>query len=385
MVVVFGAQISFGVFFKPILTEFGWTRAETSGPFALCIILGGFLAIVSGRLSDRFGPKMVVSIGGLIIAAGYLLMSTITNLFQLYIYFGVLVAAGTSTMYVPLVSLIARWFTKRRGLMSGIGVAGIGFGIGVIPALASQLIVSFNWRTSLLILGVATLVLLLVLAQLLKRMPPEIVSNSEGTIVESSTTYSNLEFSLKEALKTRQFWMIFFTWSLYGIFFQAGMVHIVPYATDLGLSAVVAATILTIIGLVGVFGRISLGFISDKLGNKTTVFVSFLIIGLAYLGLSLISSIWMLYVFAVFFGALCGVGILLIPTIAEYFGFKDLGAISGVIVFANSLGGALSPPLAGAIFDMSGSYGIAFVCCSISGFAAGIIVWLLKPTSLIQR
>ena len=75
----------------------------------------------------------------------------------------------------------------------------------------------------------------------------------------------------------------------------------------------------------------------------------------------------------------------MIPTIAEYFGFKDLGAISGVIVFANSLGGAVSPPLAGAIFDMSGSYDIAFVCCSISGFAAGFIVWLLKPTSLIQR
>jgi sugar phosphate permease len=381
MVIVYGSQISFGVFFKPMLTEFGWTRAETSGPFALCMIVSGLLTIISGRLSDRFGPKIVVSIGGMIIAAGYLLMSTVSSLWQLYLYFGIVVAAGSSAMYVPIVSLIATWFTKRRGLMSGIGIAGVGFGIGVIPASASQLIVSFNWRTSLFIVGIASLILIVLLAQLLKRVPEHSVSQRGDERNNLPEQLSNKGFLLKDALKTLQFWMIFVAWIFYGFYFQAGMVHIVPHATDLGLSAVVAATVLTIIGIVGGFGRISLGFIGDKLGNKTTVFVSFIISGLTYLGLSLSSSIWMLYVFAVIFGALCGVGILLIPFIAEYYGFRELGAISGVVVFANSLGGAISPPLAGAIFDASGSYEIEFVSCAVLGIAAGIIVWLLKPIS----
>jgi MFS family permease len=379
MVIVFGAQISFGVFFKPMLNEFGWTRAETSGPFALCMIVSGVLTIVSGRLSDKFGPRIVVTVGAIIIGAGYLLMSTISSLWQLYLYFGILVAAGTSAMYVPIVALIAKWFTRGRGLMSGIGIAGIGFGIGVIPATASQLIVSFNWRTSLLIIGIGSAVLLVLIAQLLKEPPTEQVSKSEGPNRDTPGSNPKKGISLEQAFKTKQLWMMFIAWIFYGFFFQVGMVHIVPYATDLGLTVVVAASVLTTIGIVGGFGRIFLGLIGDRLGNRKTVFTSFLITGLAYTGLSLSHSIWMLYTFAAIFGALCGVGVLLIPTIAEYFGFKDLGTISGVIVFANSLGGALSPPLAGAVFDVTGSYEIAFIMCGFFGIAAGIIVWLLKP------
>lgn len=375
MVLVFGSQISFGVFFKPILTEFGWSRAETAGPFALCMILSGFLTIVSGRLSDRFGPKIVVSIGGIILSAGYLLMSTITSLWQLYLYFGVLVAAGTSTMYVPLVALIARWFTRRRGLMSGIGVAGIGFGIGVVPATASQLILAFNWRISLLIVGFSCLVLIVLLAQLLKTTRSITGLNGGNPTKDTPIT----GFSFREALGTRQFWMILFAWAFYGFFFQVGMVHIVPYATDLKLSVVVAATVLTIIGIVGVGGRISLGFISDRIGNRTTIFSSFIMTGLAYFGLTFNSSIWMLYLFAIIFGALCGIGILLIPLVAEYYGLKELGVISGVMVFANSTGGAISPPLAGAIFDSTGTYHLAFFLCGLCGIASGIIISLIKP------
>jgi MFS family permease len=377
MVLVFGSQISFGVFFKPILSEFGWSRAETSGPFALCMIISGLLTIVSGRFSDKFGPKIVVSIGGIILATGYLLMSTINSLWQLYLYFGVLVAAGTSTMYVPLVSLIAKWFTRRRGLMSGIGVAGIGFGIGVVPATASQLILAFNWRISLLIVGFTCLILIILLAQLLRKTPLE-TETDEGSKIKVKLDLTG-GFLFREALVTRQFWMILIAWLFYGFFFQVGMVHIVPYATDLKLSATVAATVLTIIGIVGVFGRISLGFTSDRLGIKTTVFSSFAIIGIAYFGLALSNSIWTLYIFAFIFGALCGVGILLIPMIAEYYGFKELGLISGVMVFANSIGGAISPPLAGAIFDSMGNYQLAFILCGICGTTAGIMIWLIKP------
>jgi MFS family permease len=378
MTLAYGAQNTFGVFFKPMSNEFGWDRAETSGPFALCIMLSGLLGIVSGRLSDRFGSRKVVSLGGIILGLGYILMSLINGLWQLYLFYGVLVAVGLSAIYIPLVAMIARWFTKRRGLMSGIGISGIGFGIAVMPAIASQLVVRFKWRIPLLVIGGILIVLIPLLAQLLRNAPetgsPPDSQGNQGKEIPAPEE----GFSFEEAAKTRQFWMIFAAWILYGFFYQIGIVHIVPYATDLGMSAVAAATILTTIGLVGVLGRISLGFISDRLGNWYTVFTSYALMGLAYIGLAVSHSVWMLYLFAVIFGFLFGIGILLIPIVAEYFGFKELGVISGIIVFSNSMGGAIGPPLAGGIFDATGSYHLAFLSCAATGLAAGLIIWLLK-------
>ena len=378
MVVVYGAQASFGVFFKPMLNQFGWNRAETSGPFALYMVVSGVLSFVSGRLADRFGPRKVVAVGGLILGVGYLLTSQIQNLWQLYLCYGVLVAAGSSAMYVPPVAMLAKWFTKRRGLMSGVGISGIGFGIGVVPTAATQLIVSYDWRVALLVVGSVSLVLLLILAQLL-RASPEAADATANKRQKDAAQNTLKGFSFREAVKSRPFWMIFIAWLFYGFFFQLGVVHIVPYATDLGMTAVAAATVLTVIGIVGIFGRVSLGLVGDKFGNKKTVFISFGVMAVGFLGLSLSGTIWMLYLFAVIFGALSGIGILVVPTLADYFGFKELGTISGAVVFANCLGGAISPPLAGAIFDSTGKYLAAFIICAVLGLGAAVIIRLLKP------
>jgi MFS family permease len=379
MVFTYGTQSSFGVFFKPMLNEFGWTRAETAGPFALLMMVSGACSIISGRLSDRFGARKVVSLGAIILGTGYILTSRITGLWQLYVFYGVLVAAGSSAMYVPPVTMIAKWFSRRRGLMSGFGISGIGFGIGIMPAISSQLIVSFEWRTALLAVGATSLVAILLLAQLLKVKPapasPAGDKENQAGIVSPAR-----EYSFREAVKTHQYWLIFVAWIFYGYMFQIGVVHSVPYATDLGMTAVAAATVLTVIGIIGTAGRVSLGFVGDRIGIKTTVYVSYGLMAAAYLGLSVSRTVGMLYAFAVIFGALSGVGILLVPIVAERYGFKELGIISGTIVFANSLGGAISPPLAGAIFDGTGSYRWAFISCAILGLAASLVIWRLGPT-----
>ncbi|MBP1707419.1 MAG: sugar phosphate permease, partial [Chloroflexi bacterium] len=139
MVTVFGSQLSFGVFFKPMLSEFGWTRAATAGPFSMSMLIGGALAFISGRLGDRFGPRKVVTAGAILVGLGYLLTSRISSLWQFYLFYGVIVSIGAGSIYVPLVSLIARWFGRRRGLMAGIAISGIGIGIAVVPTIASQL------------------------------------------------------------------------------------------------------------------------------------------------------------------------------------------------------------------------------------------------------
>lgn len=166
-----GTYTSFGVFFKPLSSEFGWTRAMTSGAYSLNMILWGSLSIITGRLNDRFGPRIVITACGFIFGAGYLLMSRISALWQFYLFYGVIIAIGLSGCFTPIASTITRWFTKRRGLATGIVISGIGVGTIIIPPLASQLISIYGWRTSYTILGITTLVLLIISAQFLRRDP----------------------------------------------------------------------------------------------------------------------------------------------------------------------------------------------------------------------
>jgi MFS family permease len=381
MVLVYGAQYCFGVFFKPMIADFGWSRAATSGPFALYSIVGGCLAVVSGRLSDRLGSRLIITIGGLIFGVGYLLTSRIGNLWQLYLFFGFIAAAGFSAIYSPLVATITRWFPQKRGLMAGIGISGIGFGIGIMPVFASALIAGTNWRTSMLIVGTICLVLSILLARLIKEAPAPSATMpvDPGPQPRRLTNFKELSFG--QAVKTTHFWLFFTAWICYRFFFQLGLVHIVPYASDIGLSVTTAATVLTVIGLVGTAARIVLGFSGDRFGHKTVVMISFTALAVSYFGLAASGSIWMLYVFGILYGCFSGIGVLLGPILTEFFGFKTLGVIVGAMMLAFALGGAVSPPLAGAIFDLTGSYQVAFMVSGLLGLASAILMFMLKPTA----
>jgi MFS family permease len=380
MTMVSGAQASFGVFFKPMISEFGWTRASTALPFSLNLILSGVFGIFAGRLSDRLGPRVVVAVGGIIMGAGYILMSRITNLSGLYLTYGFLVALGSSAMYVPLVSMVTRWFPHRRGLMVGIGISGIGFGIGVVPTIASQIMISHDWRESLLLVGAVSAVLIAVLAQILKPQPDPQLLDDAGK-GKKSLPLPDIGIPFNQALKTRQFWMIFTSWLLYGFFYQVGAVHAVPYATDIGMSALAATSLLTIIGLVGIAGRSTLGYTGDKFSNKATLAVGFILMAAAFIGLAVFRNVGMLYGYAIIYGMFSGVGVVLASINAEHFGLQSLGAITRAIVFGNNLGGAIGPALAGYIYDKQDSYRLAFILCGLAGIAAGITIWSLKPTS----
>jgi MFS family permease len=374
---MYGAQGCFGVFFKPMSGEFGWSRAETAGPFALCMVVSGVLSIFSGRLGDRFGCRKLVSAGGFLFGMGYVLMSRITNLWQLYLFY-LLVAVGVSTLYVPVVSLIARWFAKRRGLISGISTSGVGVGIVVMPPICSRLIESFGWRIPLVALGIILIVLIVPLGQLLKNAP----ENGNMLVSRESSRKPVLEtgkgITFNQALRMSPFWLISIAWLCYGFFYQTAVVHIVPYATDIGMSAISAATVLMVIGITGTIGRLTLGYVADRLGNMFTTYVSCGIIGLCYLGLLFSSGLWALYLFAFIFGYVVAFGLLLIPIIAEYFGLLDVGVISGFGIFTYYVGGALGPLTAGGIFDTAGSYHWAFAACAAAGLIGALLIWLAR-------
>ncbi|MFC1894121.1 MFS transporter, partial [Chloroflexota bacterium] len=261
MLAMYGLYYAFGVFFKPVLTDFGWTRAMTSGAFSLAMVVRGSLAIVTGRITDRFGPRLVLTICGLLLGLGYLLMSQISEIWQLYLFYGVIIGTGMGGSYVPPMTTVARWFVKRRSTMTGIVLAGIGIGGFVAPPVATRLIATYDWRISYTILGSVVLVIVVIAAQLLRRDPAQVGqlpygANEQDEPVSQSGTHG---LSLKEALHTKQFWVVFAMVFSLGFCLFAILVHLVPHATDLGISATSAANILaTILGL-SIVGKVVLG------------------------------------------------------------------------------------------------------------------------------
>lgn len=371
---------SFGVFFKPVLNEFGWTRAVTSGAYSLNMIINGVFCFISGRLADRFGPKLVISIGACFVGLGYLLMPTVQSEWQYYLYYGVLLSIGMGCIVVPLLSTVARWFTKGRGLASGIVVAGIGIGIMVMPQVANKLIATYDWRTSFLIIGIAAFILIIVFAQLLRR-PPAQKSSSSGDVKYSGSQNSQIQgLSTAEAMRTGACWIIFFMGIFLCVSIQTVMVHIVAHATDIGFSATTAATILSAVGLVSVFGKISMGSFGDRKGNRNAMLIVSVLMALAFLWLRFAGELWTLYIFSAIFGfAYAGFSAVQSPLVAEYFGLRSHGAILGIAQVGGAIGGALGSFLSGYIFDTTGSYNWAFIMCASLGLASLIITILMKP------
>ena len=384
VIIAHGAQYTFGIFFKPILTEFDWTRVATSGAFSLYLVLWGFLGILVGRLNDSFGPRIVMTVCGFFLGLGYLLMSQIGAIWQLYLFYGVIIAIGMSGAWVPLISTVPRWFVKRRGMMTGIVTSGSGIGTILLSLVASRLISDHGWRLSYIIVGGGVLVLLMLAAQFLRRDPRQVGQLPYGgnEVKEGSLNSPAEGFCFREAIGTRLFWMVCAIFFCFGFNLYTVMVHIVLHAMELGIPPIVAASIIAVIGGVNTAGRIVIGSAGDIIGNKRCLIISFILLVAALLWVMVAREMWMLYLFAVIFGfGYGGLAALMSPVPAELFGLRSLGTIVGAVMCSFTIGGAIGPVLAGSIFDMTGSYNSAFLTCVAVGVTGIILSALLRPTS----
>lgn len=375
---MWGTFHSFGVFLKPIATELGWTRATISGAFSLSFILMGLLGMVAGKLTDRFGPRVVIVVCGFLLGLGLGLMSQISTIWQLYLFYGAFIGAGMSGCVPSLMSTVARRFFRRRGMMTGIAISGLGVGVLVMSPLANWLISVHGWRTSFFIIGIIVLVLVILPAQLLRRHPRQTGQLSGDGDVERNDL-QRIGFSLREAIHSQQFWM--FGVALVCVFLgiEAVLLHIVPHAIGLGISAANAATVLAVIGGLGTIGRVVIGSASDRIGNKPALIICFVLVSIALFWLLVAEELWMLYLFAVIFGfGYGGTAALLSPSVAELFGLRSHGSILGVILFSVTIGEASGPVLAGHIFDMTHGYSLAFLLCALVIVIGLILVSFLK-------
>lgn len=266
--------------------------------------------------------------------------------------------------------------------MTGIVAAGIGVGALVVPPLANLLIANYQWRTSYMILGIVVIVVVIACSQFLKRDPTQTgqLPHGENEVNETELNIDVVPFSLKQAMGTRQFWMVVLMLFCSGFCLYAIQVHLAPHVTDMGISASSAATILAAVGGASIVGRAVLGSIGDRIGNRRAYLLGYCLIAAALLWLIASRELWNFYLFAVIFGLAYGnCDTQQSPLVAALFGLTSHGLIFGVVAFGYAMGAALGPFIAGYVYDTTGNYQMAFILCVIIGVVGIILSALLRP------
>jgi MFS transporter, OFA family, oxalate/formate antiporter len=381
--VCIGAMFTYGVFFKEFQAEFGWSRAMISGASSLGFLFMGAFGILAGRLNDKIGPRVIIMVSGTSLGLGYLFMSRLQAPWQLYLLYGLLAGIGFSTHDVITLSTVARWFLKRRGMITGIVKVGTGLGQLVVPLIAAVFIAKYGWRTSYIILGSVVLILLVAVAQIMRRDPQEMGllpdggSNGPDSEGNGSTEQG---VPLRAAVRTRQFWTMCV--AEFAVFFclLTMIVHIVPHGTDLGLPTGTAAGVLATIGGVSMLGRIVMGTANDRIGGKRSLIICFIVLLCGLLWLQVAQEAWMLFLFAVIYGfAHGGFFTVVSPTVAELFDTGSHGVLFGIVLFCGTIGGAIGPLLGGYIFDLTGSYQTLFFILTGVTVIGFVLIIMLRP------
>ncbi len=384
-----GTRYSFGVFFKSIESEFGLSRAATSAVTSAYWLLIFIFAIFAGWALDKYGPRIVILVMGVFTGLSLLLTSQTSSFWQLFITYSLLLSMGTGPLYNVIMATVSRWFDKKRGLALGIGGSGPGLGTFVMAPLATYLISSFGWRMAYIIIGLIAWLIVIPLSRLLRKDPYEIgilpdgeKSGSGKTGKDEPQKEDSLEptgLSLLQASKNRNFWFFGSIWLLFSFCYLLVLTHIVPHATDMGLSAAKAASVLSLLSVTSIVGRVLMGRVSDRMGRKATAIMCSLLQAGAMVWLIASQDLWMLYIFAVVYGfSFGGLDPPITALIGDTFGLRNIGVIMGALMFGWAVGAAIGPVVGGLIFDFSNSYFMAFLIGAIAMLAVALLVALIR-------
>jgi MFS family permease len=376
-----GSMVSYGVFFDSVRAELGWSRATLSGAASVAFVVMGAVGVLVGRLSDRIGPRVLMAGSGVALGAGFVAMALAREPWQLYVSFGGLVGAGLSTHDVITLSTVARWFERRRGVMSGVVKVGTGCGQLAVPLIVAALIGAHGWRAASVVVGLAGGAILAFAGSFLRRDPQELGLRPDGASRSAAGAGAGSPRAVSFATAVRQaaLWTLCVTqFVVFGCLLTI-LVHIVPHGIDLGLSKPAAASVLSAIGGFSIIGRLTVGGMVDRIGGRRSLVMCFIVLFLSFAWLTFATDAWMLFVFAAVYGfAHGGFFTVMAPTVAELFGTAAHGALFGAVLFFGDVGGAIGPWLAGRGFDLTGSYQPAFVALAIAA-ALGLVLVTRLP------
>ncbi len=369
------ARTSFSLLFPPIITEFGWPRGVTAGAFSFGFIVSAVMGPVIGRMMDKYGPRVVMETGVVLMAAGLLLSPLTTQPWHLYLTIGVLVGIGSICLGYSGQSLfLPNWFVRKRGLAVGMAFAGVGIGsITLLPWMQSMIEQS-GWRSASFTLGVIVLVVLVPINLLLRKRPEDIglLPDGDSTAATATKPVSNIvdaawaatDWTLARAIRTSRFWWIAAGYFAGLYIWYAVQIHQTKYLLEIGFDAKFAAFALGLVSFVGIPGQILLGHLSDRFGREAIWAISTTGFGICYVALIAMQSHpspLLLYVMVVAQGFL-GYGLTSImgAIVLEIFQGRNYGSIFGMLMLTALAGGAAGPWLTGVLYDIFGNYTLAF-------------------------
>jgi MFS family permease len=347
-VIGIGTRYSFGVFLKSLEGEFGISRGATSGIFSVYMLLCSLLAIIGGWALDKYGPRKIAFLMGSFTGLSLVLTSQTNSVWQLFITYGLLLAP-----------------------------------------FATYLISIFGWRIAFLSLGLIAWIIMASMSLLLRKDPSDIGLSPDGVKSEPVQTASQtkeslaqpIAYSVVQAFRTSQFWLLGFTWIFLSLCLHLIFVHAVPHAVDMGISPMDASVMLSLMGAANIPARLVVGKVSDTIGRKTLGVACILAQFAALLWLMWADVLWMLYIFAITYGFLWGgSGTIITSLIGDVFGMRSLGAIMGVMTAGWALGAAVGPAMGGYIFDMSDNYFAAFATAAAATLISALFVALIRKT-----
>jgi len=379
----------FTVFFNPIRQTFRWTAAITSVAFVLQRLEMGVLGPLAGFLVDRVGPRKLMLSGWGLVGLGFLLMSRINSLWEFYGSF-LLIAMGFSFgSLVVMNTVIAHWFTKKRSRAMTLIYVGFGASGTLVPLLALS-ISQFGWRETLTFVGIGIWVIGLPLSLVMRHKPSQYgyLPDGETTTVineptaEQDSGASATGFTAKAALRTRTFWLLAFVFFFQHIGTSAVMVHIVPYLESVKVPTAISATAVMGMTLSSLIGRLGFGFLGDFHNKRYLIAIAFTLqtVGLFIFSLIDVDRVWLIVPFLLIYGTGYGGPTPLRPALqADYFGIRSFGTIMGLMASISMIGGLVSPVFAGWVFDVTGSYRLAWWVIALITVPAIPLILLAKP------
>lgn len=380
----YGFWYAYSVFLVAFLREFGWSRSVVAGAFSMLVMMHGVSGPVLGWLVERFGARAVIASGGAILSASLLLGAHINAVWHLYVVIGVLAAIGVSAAgWVPSVVLIRSWFPAHVGTALGISSAGIGVGIFALVPFTQLLIDSIGWRWALRVLAAMVALWIIPATLLLVRNARVATPVAHTASPTSSAMPPRHHWTVRTAVRSWRFWAVGGVFFAGSVSTQMLLVHQVAYLVDHGVSALVGATLVGIVGIASIVGKTGWGTMSDRVGREPAYTLAFLCVAASVPALALAGAhpgTALPYVYAVLIGLGYAVTAPLTPAIAsDLFGGPRFARIFGLLHFTNSVGGAIGPWLAGAVFDTTGSYAYALPIAAGMALLAPALLWVVAP------
>jgi MFS family permease len=374
-----GSCLSLGVFLPPMVADTGWSRTGVSGAGTIVFLSMGASAFGWGRLNDRWGTRPVVLSGMVLLGIGLVAASRATSLGEFELLFGVLVGAAGGSVYAPLMTVASAWFDRQRNLAVSLVSAGMGMSPLVVAPLVRWMISAYDWRTAMLALGIAAIVVLIPVAMLIRKPPPVI---PEAGMPDHPRRRAPAEppMTAAQAFRTYAFVALALTHFACCAAHSGPIFHMVPYAEMCGIAPMVAVSVYSVAGASGLGGRLLFGLASDRLGAKPVLVAGLALQAMAAGTYYFVSQLGEFYALAVVFAlAYGGVMPLYATLVREYFGIRIMGTVFGAVSAAASFGMALGPVAGGWVFDNLDGYGWLYIGSFGIGLGAMAVALTFKP------